>query len=429
MRKVFTSLFSAAFALGLLGAAAPGVPLSLDDAIAIAMRGNLQYRQAGVALDAAHARLQQARAPEMPALSLRDSYQYVDPIAKLSTPFGSIPFSTVNATNVPLAQLQYTLYDGGVTAARVGQAEAGLAAVQGAQRQARGAVVAAVSSTYFDLVAASDMSAVADRAVAVAAEHERVARQLLASGMIARADLLAARSELANERVNAIGAHNGVALAQARLDSLLDVSLDTVYRPTDTLDAPAPAVRLDDLLASAHETRGDLLAARASVVAADRAVQAAKGGFAPQVNGMISLGNTQPVVVGGYHSQFSVGLGAVWSLFDNGYTAGRVAEAQAGVAEAKLSVQQLQNDIDLQIRQAYLGVNQANAQVVAGRSLVQLADETLRLAQVRYRGGVGTALELEDAELRDRSAYETLLSAQAGLRRSAVELRFAAGLL
>ena len=53
MRKVFTSLFSAAFALGLLGAAAPGVPLSLDDAIAIAMRGNLQYRQAGVALDAA----------------------------------------------------------------------------------------------------------------------------------------------------------------------------------------------------------------------------------------------------------------------------------------------------------------------------------------------------------------------------------------
>lgn len=60
--------------------------------------------------------------------------------------------------------------------------------------------------------------------------------------------------------------------------------------------------------------------------------------------------------------------------------------------------------------------------------VVQLTDETLRLAHVRCRGGVGTALELQDAELRDRSAYETLLSAQIGLRLSVVQLRFAAGL-
>ncbi|HVA28647.1 MAG TPA: TolC family protein [Candidatus Baltobacteraceae bacterium] len=430
MPKLLNPLLSAAFALALLGAAAPmGQPLSLDGALAIAMKQNLQYQQAGVAVDAARARLQQARAPELPALSVQDTYQYVNPIAKLSTPFGSIPFSTVNATNVPLAQLQYTLFDGGVTAARVGQAEAGIAATQGALREARGAVIAAVSKAYFDLVAARDMSEVADRAVAVASGHEREARQLLASGMIPRADLLRAQSELANERVNAIGAHNAVALAQAGLDSVLDVPLDTAYQPTDTLDVPAPTVRLGALLASAHETRGDLLAARASVTAADRAVQAAKGGYAPQVHAMLADGNTQPAVIGGYHNQFSVGLNAVWSLFDNGYTAGRVAEARAGVAQAELGLQELENGVDLQVRQAYLNVNQATAQVDAAKSLVQLADETLRLSQVRYRGGVGTALELQDAELRDRSANETLLSAQVALRESLVQLRFAAGLL
>jgi outer membrane protein len=292
-----------------------------------------------------------------------------------------------------------------------------------------GATIAAVSNAYFDLVAALDMSVVADRAVSVASAHEREARQLLASGMIPRADLLRAQSELAGERVNAIGAQNAVALAQAGLDNQLDVSLDTVYRPTDALDAPAPAVRLDDLLASAHETRGDLLAARAAVTAADSAVRAARGAYAPQVHAMLADGNTQPAVVGGYHSQFSLGLSAVWSLFDNGYTAGRVSEARVGVAQAQLGLQELQNGIDLQVRQAYLNENQANAQVDAARSLVQLADETLRLAQVRYRGGVGTALELQDAELGDRSAYETLLSAQVALRRSVVLLRFAAGLL
>ena len=144
---------------------------------------------------------------------------------------------------------------------------------------------------------------------------------------------------------------------------------------------------------------------------------------------MVADGNTQPAVVGGFHNQFSVGLSAVWSLFDNGYTAGRVAEARAGVRQAELGVEQLKNGIELQVRQAYLNVNEASARVGAAEHLVQLADENLRLAQVRYRGGVSTALELQDAELRDSAAHQTLAGAQAALRQGVVQVRFSAGLL
>ena len=409
-------------------AAATAVPLSLDDAIATALKQNLQYRQAHVAISSAQAKLQQSLAPRLPGVSLRDTYQYVNPVAKLSTPFGTLPFSTVNGTNVPLLALQYTLYDGGLTAARIGQTEAGVAAAQDQERQARGAVIARVSKAYYDLASAIAMSGVAQRAAGVASSHVRQARQLYAAGMIPRADVLRAQTELANERVNQIEADSAVSLAETTLDNVLDVPLTSVYRPTDPLDGPVPAFNIDHLLVSADAQRGDLAAAQMAVIAADRAVAAARSGSKPTVNLMLGDGNTQPAVVGGYHNQFSFELNAVWTLFDNGYTSGRVAEAQAGVEQAKLAVDDLKNGIDLQVRQAYLEVTQAQARVSAAKQLAVLSAENLRLAQVRYRGGVGTALELQDAELNNRTAQQQLTSAESALRQGIVQLRFAAGL-
>ncbi len=434
MRKLITTAFAAVL---LASSAASGAfaqtprvtPLSLDAAIALALKQNLAYQSAQAKVDGVAAQLRQARAPELPGVAVQDQYQYVNNIAKLSTPIGALPFSAVNATNVPLIAMQYTLFDGGLTAARIGEASAGFAAAEAAAREARATVIATVSKSYYDLVAAEQMSEVADRAVAVAKAHVKEAQQFLTAGMIPRADLLRAQAELANETVNQIAASNGVNLAMASLDNVLDVPLTNVYRPTDSLEGSIPSMTFEQLLASAHESRGELAAARFAVEAAQRAVEAARAGSLPTVKAVVADGNTQPAVVGGFHNQFSIGLSAVWTLFDNGYTAGRLAQARAGLREAELGVAQLQNGIDLQVRQAYLNLNEARAGVDAAQKLVALSDENLRLAQVRYRGGVGTALELQDAELGDRSARQTLTNAQAALRQSVVQLRFAAGLL
>lgn len=427
MRKILVLL-----TLALLTLRAPALadePLSLDAAIAIALQHNIDYGMAQAKVDASVAQLRQARAPLAPALAVEDQYLYVNNIAKLSTPLGPIPFSTVNATNVPLVALQYTLFDGGLSAARAGEAAAGLAGSEAAEHEARAAVIEATSKAYYDLDEAEVMNTVAQRATDVARAHVAQAEQLLASGMIPRADLLRAQAESASREVDRIAAENAVKLAALALDNVLNVPLTTVYQPTDALEGSVPPLNLETLLASARATRGELAVARFAVDAARAALRAARSAGAPQVKAVIADGDTQPAVVGGYHNQFSVGLSAVWTLFDNGYTSGGIAQAQAGLREAQLGLEGLQNGIDLQIRQAYLNVSQTQAQTVAARQAVKLTDENLRLAQVRYRGGVGTALELQDAELRDRDARVQLTQAQASLRQSVVDLRFAAGLL
>ena len=429
MRNAFLAAILALACVAPLCAQEPAAQsLSLDQAIATAIAQNPSYRESLAAVDAGVGRVLAARSSLGPSVTLSDAYQYQDTVAKLPTPFGPLPFSP-NSTNVPLLGASYTLFDGGAGAARLAAASASLSSTQASARQARSGLISQTSSAYYDLVAAMQYSAVADQGVEVAQAHVELARQRLRAGQIPRAELLQAQTDLADRRVGAIEAHNGLALNQNRLDAAMDVPLGTVFAPTDGFGGEIPEVELQRLIATAKTERGDLAAARLAVEAAERAVSAARAQHSPSVALSASEGNVQPVVTTGYHSQFTVGLNAVWRLFDDGYTDGRVAEAQAAVSQAQLEVERLQVQAEPEVRQAYLALDAARQQVAAAKQLVVLAGENRRLAEIRYRGGVGTALELRDAELRDDAARQGVVDAERSLMESVVSLRFAAGLL
>jgi outer membrane protein TolC len=201
------------------------------------------------------------------------------------------------------------------------------------------------------------------------------------------------------------------------------------HRPTDAIPSRAPEVELNSLIASAKATRGELSAASAAIDAASYALRAAQSGRFPRVSAAISEGNTQPVVQQAYKPQFTFSLQAVWQLFDGGLSDGREAEATANLDEARLQLERLNNDVELGVRQAYATMLAAQARVVAAQALVQSANEGERLSEVRYRGGVGTALELREADLRAIGARREELEAHAALARSVTDLRFASGLL
>ena len=403
-------------------------PLSLDQAIVTAISQNPSYRESLVAIDSGVGRVRAARATLGPSVTLSDAYQYQDAVAKLPTPFGPLPFSP-NSTNVPL--LGACIRSSTGAPARHAWP---LRRPRYRRRRLRRVKPEPASSRRYRPPITIWLRRYKTRPSPTAASTSRertssCAEQRLRAGQIPRAELLQAQTDLADRRVGAIAAHNDVALAQNRLDAAMDVPLGTVYALTDGLDGRIPDVDLQRLIATAKTERGDLAAARLAVDAAERAVSAARAQRSPSVALSASEGNVQPVVTTGYHSQFSVGLDAVWTLFDDGYTDGRVAEAQAAVSQAQLEVERLQVQAELDVRQAFLALDAARQQVEASKQLVALAGENLRLAEIRYRGGVGTALELRDAELRDDAARQGVVDAERSLMESIVSLRFAAGLI
>ncbi len=423
------SLVLVVLVLAIPAVAAPtALPLSVQEAIATALARNPAYLQSAAGVAGSEARLRQAQASRRLTVTAQDNAQYVDRVARLSTPFGTLPFSPSNVSNTPLVSGTLSLYDGGVSAARIAQAGATVAQARAQVADARERTAAAVAKAYYQLAATFAQGAVTDAAVRVATAHVRQAQEFLQAGTSPRADVLRARTELADERVREVDARNAVATAQARLDAAMGIPQTTEHRLTDSLEAPVRPLDLATLLQQTKTLRGDLAAARYAALSAESAVAAAQATHRPRVSLTATDGNVQPAIETGFHNQFTVAINAVWRLVDGGNDAARVAEARAGVEQARFAVADLANSIELQVRSAFLNLSASRERVAAARALVTSADENLRLARIRTRGGVATTLELQDAEIRDRDAHRTLVDSEIALHTAVVDVQTAAGI-
>ncbi|MDQ6781112.1 MAG: TolC family protein [Candidatus Eremiobacteraeota bacterium] len=415
----------------------PHISLSLQDALSLALTNNLTYQSAVADAQAAEGQVMQARSLRFPGVSVGYSYFHTANGSTFTFPapstgagppqVQSFQFSAPNINNAN-ATLQYALYSGGAGQATIGQAAANLAGTQSQLAAARSTVVRDVTNAYFQLIQTQRAAQVADQAVSVAEQNATTAGQLYRAGTAARADVLRQDVTTANARVQAIQAHNAAALANAQLANLLNINLGSVVTPTESLESHPRSFDLSDLLDKASK-RPELAAAEDAVAIADLAVRIARASSLPQVNLTVEEASSKPNFVNVPQPQLEETLAVTWRLFDGGLSRGRVAQASAQVDKAKIALKQLTNSVDLEVRQAYFNYNAAQAQVQAARAAQTSARESLRVSEIRYRAGVGTSLELSDAQLANTQAQNQYINALAALRIALINVQRAAGTL
>ena len=417
-------------------ASPPQVTLSLHDAVQLALSNNLTYQSALVDERTAEAQVVQARSAFQPKVSAGYSYfhtqnegAFVFPAPSPSGPpkLQTVVVSAKDLNNVN-ATLQYALYTGGAAEAAIGQAAANLAATQSQLAGLRATVIADTTRSYFSLIEAQQSAHVADQAASVAAQDLKTASELFKAGTAAKVDVLRSNVTLADAQVNAIKAHNNASLANARLANELNINLGAIISPSESLQSQAPAFTLDSLLDSAR-ARPELAAANDAVIIADHAVRGARAAYLPSVDLQVQEASSKPNFVNVPQPQLSETLAVTWQLFSGGLTRGKVLQALAQVDKAKINLKAINNNVDLEVREAYFNYTAAQAQVGASLQATESAGESLRVNQIRYRSGVGTSLELSDALLSNTQAQNQYISALADLRVSLVAVQRAAGLL
>jgi outer membrane protein len=411
--------------------------LSLSDAMSLALGNNLTFKAAAQDVKAAEAQLIQARGNAYPTVSA--GYQYIHTqnpayfIVPVPQPTGpptpQKAFFSATDTNNVNATLQYAIYSGGAVQAAIGAAAAGFSASQSNFAAVRADVLNTTTGAYYALVLARKTASITDEAVDVGKQNLATSQQLYAAGTAAKADVLRQQVTLANAQVAAVRAHNAADLANARLANILDLDLNSFIDPTQSLDMTPPSYSLPELLKNAQTLRPEVASAIDAVTIAERSVQEARSGTLPAVGLQISNASSRPNFVNVPQPQLSETLAVVWKLFDGGLTHGKVAQAQAEVGKAKINLQQLRNDVDLQVREAYFNYQAAQAAVGAADSGRIAAAESLRVTQLRYRSGVGTALDLQDALLAFTQTQVQYASALADQSTALVALQRAAGLL
>jgi len=378
-------------------------PLSLSDAINLALKQNASVLKSQQDVEAAQGIVVQTRAVVMPKLEANGAYNYTD---ALDIGLGGLQFQQNQGWNANVRLVQ-SIYEGGRMRSSLRTAK--LTREQSiAQHQAVIAdTLLQVRRSYYDTLLAEQQIKVRTASVELLQRELDDTTRRYDAGTVPRFNVLRAEVELANAKPRLSRARNAWRISKNTLANLLGYNLppgiweDIPLQLTDRLEVIPYTIELPAAIAQALERRPELVSLRASQGLAHESVRTAKSGYKPSVQ-----------VYGGYgwrSSAFerdltfdvegwSAGAQLNWQLFDGGSSIGRVSEARALEKKVGVELDDAGRQIELEVRTAYSTFIEAKEVLESTEKVVEQGEEALRLAKSRYDAGTGTQLDVLDAE-------------------------------
>jgi outer membrane protein TolC len=258
----------------------------------------------------------------------------------------------------------------------------------------------------------------------------KTAKARLEAGVAPRFDVLRAEAELAAAQEQLLTAQNAVALAKAALNQLLGRPTNA---PIEVAPLPEPitpsseALQTETFLTQALAHRPELRSAEAQIQAAQERVNFAKADKNPL---LFLSSNYQRQTETGFSRDYawSVNLIVQFPIFDSGRRESVLQEQEALLQQALAQREQLQRQIALEVEQAVRNYQVALQRLNTARAALASAEEAFRLARVRYEAGVGTQVEVLDAQVALTQARANEVRALYDAHKAFARLVYATGL-
>jgi outer membrane protein TolC len=242
-------------------------------------------------------------------------------------------------------------------------------------------------------------------------EHLNNVQAQFAVGTVAKSDVLRSEVELANAEQSLISANNSYELAVAKFNNVVGLPMDTDIVVKDELRYDSYILNLDECLAYARDNQPEGVAADMAVKAAKEDVDIAKAGQRPQVAASYEHGYYDDKFVGNNDNGWTAGLVTNWNIFDGNVTRAKIAAAEAAQRKAEETAKQTHDNIELDVRSAYLNMTEAEKRIRTAKVAVEKALEDLKIAKVRYSAGVGTNVDVMDAQVAATTAQNNYIIA------------------
>src|SRR5438128_6006017 len=405
-----------------------GRVLTLDECVAIALEAQPTIQATLYDYAAARYRVTQALAPLLPQVSglvtaTKSESSTVSTFAPTGRLTQSQTFKGFSETFIAQVVLSQLLFDFGKNLAAT-EAARKLAevAVEDVELQ-RQLISLAVKEAYTNILFAQRLIRVQQQAVQRAELNLRSAKGFFDVGTRPKSDVARAEVDVANARVDLIRARNALRTAIVALNTAMAINVDTPTQIVDNLVYQPVTLDRQQLRSSSLIQRPEYRQAKLQAAAAEATERQTFRNFFPDISGSGSYGGTQAQL----NEAWTLGLTFSWSLFDGGGRIARYQEAKANLEGAKARVKSTELDIVQNVEQAEIAVEEAQERIQAAQTLVASAQENFRLAQGRFDAGVGTILELTDAQLALTQAQNTESQALADYRIALARLDRAVG--
>jgi outer membrane protein TolC len=423
-------------AVGTAGAWCSAGAETLADAWQLALARDKALAAAQSDVQGAQAAERAARGARWPSLDASATYARLNasPTLEVTTPTGftlrSGPIFKNDEIVAGSVQLKLPLYAGGQISAGIDAAHRTAVGASAGEESARSVMKLDVAEAYVGVLRARRALQVASASVESLTAHASDVQHMVERELVAKSDLLAARVALANAGQDKVRLANSVEIAQAAYNRHLGEPLER----SPELDEPIPA---DALLKA---TPVDALVRRALASRSEISAQAARAdALASQARAESGKALPQLALIGGYthfdnqildRQDFSaIGVGFTWNLFDGGQARNRAAALRNASRAAENRLEDLRSQIELQVRQAWLDVQAAQARAKATGEAVAQAEENLRSSRELYGAGLATNTQVLNAVTLQLDAINNRDNATLDESVSLLRLEYAVGAL
>lgn len=377
--------------------------LGLREAIQRALSYNLGQTGATQALRQAEGQSKAARSSLLPNLSgtVVENVQTED-LRALGLHF-SIPGFNIPAVVGPFnyidlrAHLSQTIFD--FTALNNARSSDDVTrAARYSAQDARDLIVLAVSGAYLQVIAAKARLASEQAQLTSANAVYEQSVQQFEQGLIAKVDADKNEVQMLTHQQRLLSLDNDLAKQKINLARMVGLPPNDQYDVIDEVPfSPAPPISLEDALKQAFQQRADLKAADSQVHAAERSRSAARGERYPSLGVTTDFGG-----IGTNPAQMETTYTATASLkipiWMGGRAGGDVQQADAVVKQRQAEYEDLKDQIESDVRSAFLDLKAASSQVGVAEKNMQVATESLDLEKQKFESGVIDSVEYVQAQ-------------------------------
>ncbi|HWV98124.1 MAG TPA: TolC family protein [Candidatus Acidoferrum sp.] len=394
-------------------------PISLADAVNLALAQNPTVLRARKDLESTLGIAIQTRAIALPTLGINGSFGAVQrtDIDTFATP--GVTFGTPQNWSSQVRIVQ-NFYQGGrmLSALRAANLSKQQSVLN--YQTALADTVVSVQVAYYDVLLAAQQITVQEASVELLTRELADTTRRFDAGTVPRFNVLRAEVELANARPRLINARHRLSTSRNSLANLLgfniprETSEEIPLTLSGRLDAEPYDLELPRAINLALEKRTELGALRAARALRQEDLINAKAGYKPILQGYVGYDFHNSMLSQDLSVEdhgWIAGVQLTWNLFDGRRTQGRIQEAAANSDRAGIDLDDSARRIELEVRTAFSNFIEAREVLESQKKVQEQAEEALRLARARNEAGTGTQLDVLSAQTALTEARTTQIQA------------------
>ena len=374
--------------------------LNLTQTIEAAIKANLRLQQSQDEVAAAQA-VKKARTTDfLPTFNAQ--YGYIrrddDQVQALGIPGGEVQNVLINPEDEYnfITSFSQPIFTGFALINRYKIASLGLDVAEFTEKITRQDVLLDAKNAYFSILKSQKLVDVARDTVRLITSQKDVAENMFQVGMSPLNDLLQSQVQLANARQALITAQNNLKIAKSQFNTLLRKPVTAPVAIVDILDFTPFEYDIEYCLDEAHANRFEIEVADLEVEIAEKDYKLSQRDYYPSVDvvGTWTRRGTDWDVDGGEgigdKKFWDIRATATWNFWEWGRTTYGVREKLSRLAQAKSRKDEILDNIELQVQEAYLRTIESEQNIITVEKAIEQAKENLRITEERYKEQVST---------------------------------------